>query len=58
KGGVGKTTIDFHWLVYLVEQGYRVLGIDLDSQATSPVDSRLIPAMEAPQRASLQRRTA
>ncbi|MFK1354768.1 ParA family protein [Pseudomonas aeruginosa] len=41
KGGVGKTTIDFHWLVYLVEQGYRVLGIDLDSQGN--FSSRLAP---------------
>ncbi|QIE91285.1 ParA family protein [Pseudomonas nitroreducens] len=32
KGGVGKTTIDFHWALYLVEEGYRVLGIDLDAQ--------------------------
>lgn len=41
KGGVGKTTIDFHWLVYLAEQGYKVLGIDLDGQGN--FSSRLAP---------------
>lgn len=32
KGGVGKTTIGYHLSCYLAEQGYRVLGIDLDPQ--------------------------
>lgn len=41
KGGVGKTTIDFHWLVYLAEQGFKVLGIDLDGQGN--FSSRLAP---------------
>jgi chromosome partitioning protein len=36
---VGKTTIDYHWIAYLANQGYRVLAIDLDSQGN--LSSRL-----------------
>ncbi|MBM5458938.1 ParA family protein [Pseudomonas sp. P66] len=32
KGGVGKTTFCYHIPCYLVEQGYRVLAVDLDPQ--------------------------
>jgi chromosome partitioning protein len=35
KGGVGKSTISTHLAQYLVTQGYRVLLIDCDSQASS-----------------------
>lgn len=32
KGGVGKTTLGYHYASYLAEEGYRVLAIDLDPQ--------------------------
>ena len=33
KGGVGKTTLVYHFSYMLAEQGYRVLAVDLDPQA-------------------------
>lgn len=32
KGGVGKTTLVYHYACYLAEQGFRVLAIDMDPQ--------------------------
>ena len=35
KGGVGKSTVSTHLSQYLAQQGYRVLLVDADSQATA-----------------------
>jgi chromosome partitioning protein len=35
KGGVGKSTVTTHLAHYFAVQGYRVLGVDCDSQATT-----------------------
>lgn len=35
KGGVGKSTISTHFAYYLKEQGFKVLFVDLDTQANS-----------------------
>ncbi|WP_219925130.1 ParA family protein, partial [Halomonas sp. ND22Bw] len=35
KGGVGKSTVTTHLAHYFAVQGYRVLVVDCDSQATT-----------------------
>ena len=45
KGGVGKSTVTTHLAHYFAVQGYRVLVVDCDSQATT---TTLFGFMEAP----------
>jgi chromosome partitioning protein len=53
KGGVGKSTITTHLSHYLAVQGYRVLVVDCDSQATTTTLFGLNPHFQIPQDATL-----
>jgi chromosome partitioning protein len=53
KGGVGKSTITTHLSHYLAIQGYRVLVVDCDSQATTTTLFGLNPHFQIPQDATL-----
>lgn len=53
KGGVGKSTITTHLAHYLAIQGYRVLVVDCDSQATTTTLFGFNPHFQIPQDATL-----
>ena len=53
KGGVGKSTITTHLSHYLAIQGYRVLVVDCDSQATTTTLFGFNPHFQIPQDATL-----
>ena len=46
KGGVGKTTLAVHFAQYLARQGYRVLMVDCDAQATATSAFGFVPDLE------------
>jgi chromosome partitioning protein len=53
KGGSGKTTTSSHLAQYLALNGYRVLGLDLDPQASFTALHGLQPELDVPEDASL-----
>ncbi len=46
KGGAGKTTLAVHFAQFLARQGYRVLVVDCDAQATATSTFGFVPDVE------------
>ncbi len=53
KGGSGKTTTSAHLAQYLALQGYRVLGVDLDPQASFTALHGIQPELDLPEGGTL-----